>query len=34
MNYEDIVDVVNYIFENQAPSLKSMVIVKKQFGQC
>ena len=24
MNYEDIVDVVNYIFENQAPSLKSM----------
>ena len=24
MNYEDIVDVVNYIFENQVPSLKSM----------
>ena len=24
MNYEDIVDVVYYIFENQAPSLKSM----------
>ena len=24
MNYEDIVDIVNYIFENQVPSLKSM----------
>lgn len=24
MDYEDIVDVVNYIFENQVPSLKSM----------